>query len=250
VVVPPVAVVTAMKVGSDLNYFLGLRLVAALGAGALWGALSRGRPEEGGGVGSHRGGAAGWLLASAVLGAVSLAPGLVDGARVFGESRAEARYFESDRGRAVLQAYRLFFDLAEDPDRLILTDSGPILLRMRGRAPFADPWLFRSLAIEGRVRPDLLKRLIVLARFEAVISAGDLRDGGALNHQFLLPPGLIVPVVEHYLPAFAIDPGNDRYSLYVDLPRVRSRPVPEQIEAAARLAPRTADPAREHRPAP
>jgi hypothetical protein len=249
VVVPLVALVTAMKVGSDLNYFLGLRLVAALGAGAVWGALRR-RPEVEGGGGSQRVGAIGGWLAIAVLGAASLVPGLRDASRVFSESRAEARYFESDQGRAVLQAYQLFFKLAEDPDRLILTDSGPILLRMRDRAPFADPWLFRSLAIEGRVRPDLLNRQIVLSQYEAVISTGNLRDRGSLNHQFLLPPGLIISAVQHYLPAFAIAPGHDRYSLYVNLPRVRSRPVPGEIEAASRLAPRTVDPPRDVRPEP
>ena len=79
-------------------------------------------------------------------------------------------------------------------------------------------------------------------RFEAVISTGDLRAPIALNHQFLLPPGLIVPAVDRYLPAFAIDPGNDRHSLYVDLPRIRRGPPPPQIEAASRLAPRTVAP--------
>ncbi|QDV38542.1 hypothetical protein [Tautonia plasticadhaerens] len=243
VLVPAAAVVTSAKIGSDLNYFLGLRLVSAMGAGAAWGAELR-RPE-----GGEQGGPArprprprwGWL-AVALVGTLAMVPGLRDAARVFGESRAEARFYSSDRGRAVLEAYRLFFDLAEDPDRPILTDSGPILLRMRGRAPFADPWLFRSLAIDGRLRPDDLRRRVVRGEFEAVISTGDLRAPIALNHQFLLPPGLIVPVRASYLPAFAIDPGDDRHALYVDLPRVRVGPPPPQVVAASRLAPRTVDP--------
>ncbi|RUL88543.1 hypothetical protein [Tautonia sociabilis] len=232
VLVPAAAVITSRKVGSDLNYFLGARLVAALAAGAVWGWLASGKRQWG-----ERPPVL--AVGAAVLVAALLVPGLRDAVRVLSGSVAEARFYASDRGRATLEAHRLLDELASDPNHPILTDCGPILLHMGTNAPLIDPWLFRDLCMRKRIRPFDISAMITQSDFDAIISVGDLLDRDALTHHLLLPPDLILETVETYRPAFAIAPGDERYSLYVYLPRDPTRPAPPQIEAARRLAPET-----------
>ena len=231
VAVPAVAVWTARKIGSDLNYFLGLRLVAALGAASLWGTLldPKGDRER-----ANRARVPALLLA--VVGAALLVPGLRDAWHYLDAARAEARFFDSEPGRATLASYRALFELAADPSRAILTDSGPILLRQGDRAPFADPWIFRLLCLTGRVHPELIRRRIADGDYDAIVTTADLADRGALNNQFALPPTLLLEIPGRYAESFAIAPGRLRQELHVYIPlRPRGAP-PEALEQARRLA--------------
>jgi hypothetical protein len=108
---------TAVKLGSGLNYFLSLRLIEALAIGTMWRAAS-----------SHAARSPFWLGAALLLTGASLVPGTilaVENARL---ARLDAQFYPRPAGQRFLQAQRQFFELAEDPQRHLLTDSGLLQL--------------------------------------------------------------------------------------------------------------------------
>src|SRR5690606_37938216 len=117
--------VALMKLGSELNYFLGLRLVAALGAGAVWGGVQRfasgamagdaERPR----ARAPRGAA---LAVGLVAIGYGLMPGLFHDLAQLDYAR-QVRLYLLGPGRPTLAALRQIYDRAADPDAAILSDS-------------------------------------------------------------------------------------------------------------------------------
>jgi hypothetical protein len=224
IVIAALDVLTARKMGSALNYYLGLRLVAALGAAALWGRIRDGLGGS-------------WLpLAAGVLGALALIPSVAESARFFAATRAEATYFVSPRGRALLAAYRALFALAEDRRVSLLTDSGPIALHERERAAFVDPWLFRLLVTTGRLRPDAIEARLRDGDYDVVVATTDLDGPFSRAYPFSLPPGLIDAARSAYVRSFTVAADDPWHALYVYVPRAPRRPPPPGLDEVQRAA--------------
>lgn len=192
------AVVLAMKSGSDLNYFLGLRLVAAMAAGAIWRSVASLirepapiRPR------------AALLAIVGLLGlAVSLLPSLEHSYAQARSAQSIHAYF-STAGRPVVAQYRRIFALAEDPEIRLLTDSGMVAAHQGDRAAFVDPWLFRILVETGKIEPTAIRARIESREYDSIITTKDLHDEADPydSYGFGLPPELAEAARRNY--AFA-----------------------------------------------
>ncbi|CAN5634609.1 hypothetical protein BH23PLA1_BH23PLA1_06480 [soil metagenome] len=213
VVVPGLSVVAALKLGAELNYFLGLRLVAAMAVGALW-AEVLGSPAEAD-LASRRRPWWAWLLLIVALVALSytLLIGWISAFNYHQETRAYVRFIESPSGQTRLRAHRILCQIAADPGRAILTDSGQIALQQRERAPFVDPWLFRVLVISGRIEPEELLSKIKAQEYELIITVRDLEASTYDEDMFSLPPVLAEAARRHYELSVSVD-AYPSYSLY------------------------------------
>lgn len=203
-VAPLLTGLAALKVGSDYNYFLPVRSIAALGAGAWWGhAWSHLRTSE----------RISWrpLL---VLGLVlaSLWPSLQVMRRAVGMGRRSHRYHASEEGRRGAAIYAQLAALASDPETELLTDSGLLALHQGRRAAFVDPWLFRELVRQGRIRPGQIQARLRSAEYDAVVSTSPLNEPGADQDIFALPPPLAATVRRRYE---RLNPGRNSFYLFV-----------------------------------
>lgn len=190
------SVASAMKYGSDLNYFLGLRLVAAMAAGSSWGAIAREAGEDGR---TH------WRLA-AVAGTIALAGAMVPSLLAIkghAEGTMALNRFLATAGRPAMAAHRRAFRLAEDDRVAILTDHGLINAHLRDRAPFVDPWLFRVLVESGRVEPEAIREQLKSQSYDYIITTKDLHDeiDPYDGYSFGLPPALAELARRNYRPA-------------------------------------------------
>jgi hypothetical protein len=191
------SVASSAKVGSDQNYFLGLRLASAMAGGALWSAASR--AAYAGRSGCGRGILAGWLGLTVLI-SVSLLPGLnhllanVRGAQ-------QMRAFESGPGRPSIAQIRRVFRLAADPNVELLTDSGLVALHQGPRATFIDPWLFRNLVTRGDLDPTEVRKRIENRSYDYIITTHDLKAPSYPGYPFGLPPELALAARDRY--AFA-----------------------------------------------
>ncbi|QDV38541.1 hypothetical protein [Tautonia plasticadhaerens] len=191
----------AAKLGADLNYFLGLRLVAALAGGSAWGAARRfcSSPAPAPGPGRLR--AARGLAATAAVALLCYA--MIPGSLHAFEQMQTARRlvaFISGPGRAGLDIRRELCDQAADPGLAILSDCGEVQLRMGARAPFVDPWLFRVMVTTGRIDPAEIRRRLEAAEYDAIVTTKDLFDARDPydTYDFGLPPGLAEAARRHY----------------------------------------------------
>jgi hypothetical protein len=219
-----VSLLAAGKRGADLNYFLSLRVVAALAAGALWGAVQDPAARN-----PRR------LLALLVLGAVSLVPGTNAAAIQALHARRQALTLASPPGRAILRAYRDLFRMAEDPDMRLLTDCGLVALHQEERAPFVDPWLFHMLVETGRIRPTRLRHALRAEAYDAVISTADWNAPGYASYAFGLPMVLVEEARAHY--TFV----GSRAGLFVYVPRGNARGPGSAGRSGGSPAPITSD---------
>ncbi|MEW4568713.1 hypothetical protein AB1L88_12680 [Tautonia sp. JC769] len=181
------AVVLAMKSGSDLNYFLGLRLVAALAGGAVWGSVAV-LLRASGPIRPR-------IALPVVVGLIGLGacllPSLDYSHAQFRSSRSIHGYF-STAGRPVVAQYRRIFELAADPGMRILTDSGMVAAHQGDRAAFVDPWLFRILVETGKIEPTAIRQRIESGDYDLIITTKDLFDRADPydSYGFGLPPEL------------------------------------------------------------
>lgn len=176
-----VSLAASAKVGSDLNYFLGLGIVASLAAGSLWDAASRSAAP----LGPSQSGLMALLAALLAFEA---------GLQVFQVGRMLANDVPAYRAstREKIQRRRSLFQIAADPTQRLLTDSGSLDIRQGVRTVFADPWLFRVLVNAGRIRTAKLEAMIDRQEFDAIVTTHDLfADDYAANEM-----GLPMPLVE------------------------------------------------------
>lgn len=177
-----VSLATAAKLGSDLNYFLGLRSVEALALGKLWHSAA----ALNGGVGKL-------AAALSMFGCVLMVPSVRFAEAEYLHKRQRAEYLASPTGRATLERYHRVLRLAEQPELQLLTDSGVVALRQRERAPFVDPWLFRMLVHTGRIDPVVLEQRVRSQVYDHLVLMWDLYDPRSPyeNYAFGLPAPLV-----------------------------------------------------------
>jgi hypothetical protein len=175
-VVTVLSAAAALKRGADVNYFLGLRLVAALAAGTLCHRVKHGL----------RGGA---LLL--VLVALTLLPSLLMNDYHVEIDQGVVRYMAGRSGQAALDVYRGLFTMAGNPRRRLLTDSGRIDIRQGERALFADPWLFRLQAETGRIDTRPLEERVERRDFELIVTQKDLFADDYQGFTQGLPPAVV-----------------------------------------------------------
>lgn len=179
--------VTCFKFGSDSNYFLGMRLIAALAAGATWRLLSDYRLVRP---------ARGFVLA--VLAATLFVPSLVVMYLEAKRVRQDERLLAAADGRNMLADYRRLFSLAGREDIRLLTDVPIIAVHQHDRAAFLDPYLFRALVQSGRIRPSRLVEIIAAKEFDLVVLTAELGDPLYDRNSFALPIAIADAVREHY----------------------------------------------------
>lgn len=196
--------IAGLKLGSDLNYFLGARLPAAMAAGALWAACWRFSiaPKDPNPVRPSRPGVLRGLAILVGLGALaySLLPGLIHDEAQMIQSRALVRFLDGP-GRPAKAGLDRLEQLAENPDARILSDNGLLQLHQGARAPFVDPWLFRVMVATGRISPESIRDQIKTQSYDFVITNHDLFDPPAYDsYDFRLPPDLADLIRQHYRP--------------------------------------------------
>jgi hypothetical protein len=185
------------KTGADMNYYLSLRVAAALAAGALWHAVERPAPEaEGGGPKAPR--SAG-PLALLIVANLALIPSILLAAGYVVLATHEVASRSSPEGRQVLRSYQEAFALARDPRVHLLSDTGIIDLYQGERALFGDPWLFRTLVESGRLQPRIIEDRIESQYYDIIITSHDLESPGYLREDFRLPKGLVERIQARYV---------------------------------------------------
>jgi hypothetical protein len=199
-VVLTISCVTSLKRGADLNYFIGLRLVAAL-AGAEVVAWTLADPPRG------------RKIAPSLAMAAVLVPGLFLGLEQFSIARAESRFLASAPGRATVAFYRDLGRMAADPSRRLLTDSGLIDIRQGARAEFGDPWLLRMLSDANQIDTSRLERFVDERRYELIVTTHDLFAPTYETYDFGLP----VAVMRRA--RLAYQPSGQAGGLYFHTPR-------------------------------
>ncbi len=229
IVVPGLSVLAALKLGADLNYFLGFRLVAALGVGALWGVLMGSQDKQNPAVSDTEPfRPAFWrsmILAVLLLATnYTLFLSLVSSFYYHAGAKTYARLIDSPIGQSKLREQHALYRIAADPILEILTDSGLVALRQRERAPFVDPWLFRMLVVNGRINPERLRLNIENKNYDWIVTSHDLDAQSYDDYTFGLPPVLAQAARKQYEFAGLIQ-GYSGFYLY--------RPRPDAADAGS-----------------
>ena len=191
VVVLVASLISAGKSGSDLNYFVSLRIIEALAVGALWkatwkaSAVSHARDPRG-------------LAVAAVLGAVALVPGAFLALKHAREAWDAALFLDGQHGSDLLHRHRQLRLLAQDPDVQLLTNCQMIALYQKGRAPFVDPWQFRVHVQTGQVRPEEILRNIENEKYFYIIDCYYLDSDLYQSEVCGLPSPLFESARRHY----------------------------------------------------
>jgi hypothetical protein len=193
------AVGLSAKLGADVNYYLSLRIAAALGVGALWHAVHSDTcttttiPH-----GSFRFQSAA-LATTILLAIVALVPSVRRAMVNADLSNTEAAFYEAPTGQRLLRTYRDAIALARDPRVRLLTDCGLIDIYQGERAAFGDPWLFCTLVESGLLRPTTMAERIHSQYYDVFISTHDLDSPDYAHHDFRLPEGLFECVRANYM---------------------------------------------------
>jgi hypothetical protein len=178
---------TCGKIGSDVNYFLSLRLTSGLAAGWLWYEMGR--------HGSWR-----LILAAAVVNVAlfaSLASPL--GSVLIAAENAEW----SGRFQDARTIYHSTFELAQQSNVRLLTDCGLIALYQRERAAFVDPFLFRMMVETKSIDPRRMRAMLANEEYDALITTSDVRFPSYDDYNFGLPPTVARIAREHYVLRYA-----------------------------------------------
>jgi hypothetical protein len=182
---------TSGKRGADLNYYLSLRIVAALAAGTLW--------HLAGQAAARRSRAA--LAFAIILGAAALVPSVQFAVSQATLTARTALIMRGPAGRSVVRTYQGIIRAARDPDVRLLTDAGLFDLYQGERAAFGDPWMFRMLAQTGQVQPVKMQRWIDSEAYDLIVTTSDLFTPGYETYEFGLPMTLVERARVHYTPA-------------------------------------------------
>lgn len=174
------------KLGSDLNYFLGLRLIEGALAADLWRAARN--------PASRR------LAPEAILATLlclTIAIGTFVALLVFSSNREQIEVLASPRGRRYCATMRHFAEIASDPTRSIMTNSSYIAAFQGERAAFVDPYLFRLMVESGRRSTRDLRERIERGDFETIVLTHPAAE--STGGSFALPRELSEAVARHYV---------------------------------------------------
>jgi hypothetical protein len=181
------------KLGADMNYYLSLRVAAALAVGTLWHAVHA--PAGNGRAPRARSAAPVACLAIANL---ALVPSVLLADGYVALATREAAGWSSPKGRRVLRSYQEAFALARDPRVHLLSDTGIIDLYQGERAAFGDPWLFRTLVETGRLQPRTLEQRIESQYYDVIITNHDLESPRYLREDFRFPEDIVRRIRSRY----------------------------------------------------
>jgi hypothetical protein len=171
------------KVGADLNYFLSLRLPAAMAVAALWHAVHSQTVRP-----------LGWaVMGLTVLAVVGVFDSLVAAVGRVDRVHTMNAFYARPSGMSVLHSYRAAYALAQNSNVHLLTDSGLIDFYQGNRALFGDPWLFRKMVEIGEIVPRKLIAKIDAQSFDVIITVHDVDSPLYVTQDFRLP----LPVIEH-----------------------------------------------------
>jgi len=174
------SLLTAFKVGADLNYFLPLRTTCALAAGTLWAAAHRSFRER-----------AAWITAATAGAVLVMMPGAIHAVAGARQAHALSSYIASASGAPLLETYRSLIGIVQAPNLRVLTDSALLALYQKERAPFTDPWLFRLLVETGRIRPRHMEQSLESGSYDLLVLTADLNSRRYDGYDFGLPPFLV-----------------------------------------------------------
>lgn len=181
-----VGLVTAAKKGSDLNYFLSLRAVAAMGAATLCQAVLLEAVNM-------RRAAALVLVSLAITVPSSLAMG-----RAAIDQIESARQLRLPDGQGELAARAEAIRLASDPQHPILTDCDNLAVYQATDVPLLDPYLFRLRVETGRIDPAPLVQRIARRQFAALILSADPAIDYPEPFVWTLPRPVAAAIAAHY----------------------------------------------------
>jgi hypothetical protein len=190
--------VTALKLGSNLNYFMPLRLLAPLGAAVflhdIW---LRTRP----GPDMFRWRSARSWCTLALLLAVTynFQPSLLHAQLSAGEARELYLFYKIPEGLEVVSVSEIFRKGASATPETILTDDGQIALYQTDKAPFTDPWLFRMMVETGRIKPTRLIEKIENEQFDTLVTTKDIFSREYETYTYGFPPVVLAALREHYI---------------------------------------------------
>ncbi len=203
VVLLVVGVVSSLKRGADLNYYLSLRAVEALAVGTLWHVATTSTTLRG------RLGAA----TLTVLGLAATWPSLLSFATICNARVPQAVYMRGPEGRIIMAFHDRIHRLASDPESQILADYGLADIQQEERTAFGDPWLFRMLVQTGRLDPQVMKDRVEREEYDLVLTRMDLFSPEYATYDFGLPMPVAEAARNHYLSA------GSEMGVYVYTPR-------------------------------
>jgi hypothetical protein len=174
------SLLTALKVGSDLNYFLPLRMTSVLAAGSLWAAANDVLP--------HR---RSWVVAAAAGALLVLLPSTLNAVSAAGQARTLSSFIKSPSGARVLETYGMLIQLVQAQNVRVLTDSGILALYQKEQAPFVDPWLFQSLVRTHQIEPRQMEQWLESRSYDYLVLTADLYSPSYDDYAFGLPPPLV-----------------------------------------------------------
>ncbi len=207
------SLITSAKLGSDLNYYLSLRVVETLAVGALWQAWA---------IATSRLGSVA-LLAVALGGCLTVVPGTSATILVARAKAGWTQFYGTSQGRALLAYHRSLEAMAADPRSRLLTDSGMIDLYQGERAAFGDPYLFRVMVNTGRIDPTLIRTRIDSGYYDLIVTTRDIHGPSYDTEDFSLPATLADRVRARYVLV------DSQFGLFLYGPR--SRPISAAVRS-------------------
>ncbi len=181
------SLLTAFKVGADLNYFLPLRATSVLAVGTLWAAAHRSFRQH-----------PGWVIAGTAGAVIVLIPSTLQAIGAARQARALSSYIYSPAAAPVLETYAALIRLVQTPNIRVLTDSTMLALYQKERAAFTDPWLFRLLVTTGRIQPRQMEQWLESGSYDFVVLTGDLNSRQYEDYDFGLPLQLVLKARTRY----------------------------------------------------
>jgi hypothetical protein len=170
----------ALKVGSDLNYFLPLRATSVLAAGSLLAAARGVLP-----------GRRSWAVVAATGTFLVLVPSTMKAVAAAGEARALSSFIKGPSGARMLETYAVLIQLVQAENVRVLTDSGALALYQKEKAPFVDPWLFRLLVRTHRIEPRQMEQWLESRSYDYLVLTADLYSPAYDDYAFGLPLPLV-----------------------------------------------------------
>jgi hypothetical protein len=215
------SVITAAKRGSAENYFLGVRSIAALGAAALWDRVRAPqlRPQA-------------WHVVASAATAMGMVLSVCHAGGFLSLAVMSNRLGATPEGKAIDELYKRLYLLAENPERLLLTDLGPIDIRQGARTLYADPFRFKLMVEAGQVNPGRVRESIDSQKYSVLICGRDLFSPTYADYDSSLPLVLVEQARLRYEPV-----GGPLYGLYLYAPRGRGRSPKSTSVPAPRLIP-------------
>jgi hypothetical protein len=182
------AFVTSAKLGSDLNYFLGLRFFEVVVVGTLCRALVGRAPARS------------WQpLGILAVGLLLSLPSVWHVAGALRCAEREASFRRTAAGQQAAGRFQVYRMAAENPAFTLFTDSDRLAVYQGDRAAFVDAYLFRLRVTEGHLHPSELIGRIASRRFELIVLSADVNAPSYGSYFWRLPPDVTAAVREHYL---------------------------------------------------